>query len=299
MNKKLEISNISRRKLVMVKRVYQQAITDASISYSSHHRLFAIIGFDWCVESTLKTILIQLNSSEKLAFLPFNKLIDKINEVLKKSDLELPKEVPDRARIDKVRYFRNGAQHEAAIPNANDINDCRTYVRDFLRLVYDEFWSEDFERFSLAEAIEYEEARNNLLEAEIALDEGKFYKALFSATLAFHHGLMGYADQHYMPNVDLPIHLDNSIIESITEAIKDLQERVKTITLGIDMAEYHRFEQLTMGLVLTSYGVLYNANLDEDSVRKSDAHYVVSFCTNSLLHMQEQYGPPDLRNLTT
>lgn len=284
----VQVDKTTLKKLFLVKRVYQQAEIDTSISVSSHRRLLAIVGFDWSIETVLKAILSQLNPTVYLQNINFAKLISAANKALEESNLDLP----HQANIGIVRELRNSAQHTASIPSVNDLNDCRTYTRDFLRKIYIVVWNEDFDRFSLASAIDCEEIRIKLQEAETALAEKRFNNAIFAAAEALKLGLYKY-QRHYWISSD---HLDlpnYPYLETLVDDIENLYEQFDIMALGVDMSEYYRFKRLTWSFKRLPNGVIVDLNSGtSEPAEENDAYFAVSFCTNTMLHIQERYGPP-------
>ena len=53
----MPVDPITRRKLVLVRQLYQQAEKQSSLPHSSVSRIMAIIGFDLTVETLLKAIV--------------------------------------------------------------------------------------------------------------------------------------------------------------------------------------------------------------------------------------------------
>src|SRR5262249_12091804 len=81
--------------------------------------------------------------------------------------------VPDRRNILHVHDIRNDAQHRTKYPTGSEVNDCRTYVRDFLQKIVSGVWGLEFKRISTAGLIQQRGLRGVLSEADAALASGK------------------------------------------------------------------------------------------------------------------------------
>jgi hypothetical protein len=89
--------------------------------------MLAVIGFDLANETILKAVAVELNNTIKLKRY-FNEVIEQINaELGKKGKPQL-----NTTNIGKVHDIRNATQHHARYPTEIELNDCRTYTRDFL-----------------------------------------------------------------------------------------------------------------------------------------------------------------------
>src|SRR5262245_13310073 len=94
----LPFDSIAKKKLVIVKQLFETASVQASSRYSPVNRIMAVIGLDLSVETILKTIVSTLDTKEQ-PDKDFQSVLQQANSKLKKSNLPL---IPDEANIRHV-----------------------------------------------------------------------------------------------------------------------------------------------------------------------------------------------------
>src|SRR5688500_12204978 len=109
----LPIDVITRRRLLLVKQVFQQALVQAGARQRPVRRIMAVIGFDLANETALKAVAEALYTVRSPA--------DTFPGVLQQLDTLLPgagfPPLADRANLLSVRRTRNVAQHQARSPD--------------------------------------------------------------------------------------------------------------------------------------------------------------------------------------
>jgi len=173
----IPIDAITRKKLILVKQLYQQAVVQSASQHSIISRILAIIGFDLAIETVLRAIVGSLDPSKTPAD-GFQGLIQQCDSLLAAAGCN---PIPDKANIQHIHSIRNDAQHKAKYPNESDVSDSRTYCRDFLQKVVANVWGLDFERISLTDAIQNKKVRQFLTEAETALNHKDYQQAIHQA----------------------------------------------------------------------------------------------------------------------
>ena len=180
------LDSITAKKLILVKQLYQQAILQSASQYSTIKRILGVIGFDLAIETLLKTVVMAFDSS-KVPPDKFNDIVQRANALLIKNGLN---ELPDRGNINYVHSIRNDAQHKAKYPNMDDVSDCRTYTRDFVDKIVNEVWAVSFEDISLSDSIQHIEIKKIILEAETALSQEDYQKAVENAAVGLTRSLI-------------------------------------------------------------------------------------------------------------
>src|SRR5688572_8219320 len=170
----------TRKKLIIVKQIYQRALTQTKFTHRDVDRMLAVIGFDLANETILKAVAVELNNTIKLKRY-FNEVIEQINVELSK----IGKPILDTTKIGKVHDIRNATQHHARYPTEIELNDCRTYTRDFLEKLFNDVWSESFDSLSLVDAIQNDVAKNRLKHAETDFENGDFREAMTKSKATF------------------------------------------------------------------------------------------------------------------
>src|SRR5688572_27335825 len=118
----IPLNVITRKKLLLVRQLYQRAVLQSETEHSEVDRILSIIGLDLTNETILKVVVSSLEHL-KAPSNDFNGLIQQADNLL--SAQSLP-ELPNKVAIRYVHELRNDAQHKARYPTENDANDCRT-----------------------------------------------------------------------------------------------------------------------------------------------------------------------------
>ncbi len=281
----LEMDSTERNVLILIKSVYRQAEIDAAIPFGFHRHLSAIIGFDWAIETSLKTIIKNSDQTVDLRYINFPNLIKEADKALKEKGMV----IPDKSNISNVRDIRNNAQHAAMLPSPQNLLRCQVYTQDYLRKVFSEFWNADFDQFSLAGAIEDEEIRSKIAEAETALVEEQYLDAAAKAKRAFYDALLKYIGGYRETGMSTSARMENPLLEPILDEINEVWYRIAIIETGIDMAEFKRFENTTSSLKRVAGGSIFDFEYGMKPTPEKDARFVVSFCTNTILYIQERF----------
>lgn len=169
----LELDNLTHKKLVLVRQLYQQAVLQAAPSHSIVSRIMAVLTFDLAAETLLKSAFNALKP-DKTPSTRFEGIIQQVESAMGDT-------VPSRAKILHVHKIRNTAQHEARFPNLNDLDECRVYTRDFIEELSQLVWNVSFESVSLTDLVNNAVVKGFLVEAEAALGEQDWEKAVKKA----------------------------------------------------------------------------------------------------------------------
>jgi hypothetical protein len=172
---------ITRKKLILVRQIYQRAVMQSEVLHSDFDRIMSLIAFDLASETILKAVVGALEPS-KSTDKEFQGIIQQTDVLLAKNGLP---EVPDKAKIQHVHGLRNDAQHKAKYPSNNDVSDSRTYTRDFLQQLVLNVWGQDFNSISLTEAILHPRIKEFLEQAELEIRNGNTVRAVARAKAGF------------------------------------------------------------------------------------------------------------------
>ena len=185
----ISLDIITRKKLILVKQIYQRALIQSQAKYSDVDRIFAVVGFDLANETVLKAVVSALNPSKNLSN-DFPGIVTQAENELATHNVT----IPDKVKIQHVRTLRNDAQHKAKYPNENDVNDCRTYTRDFLIQTFSDVWGESFDSISLIDVIQEVETKNHLMEATQDFVKSDYSQTIVKSMVAFQRMISGIAD---------------------------------------------------------------------------------------------------------
>lgn len=290
----IAVDSITRRKLLLVKQIYLQALAPIGSHQSITSRLMAVIGFDLAIETCLKTIIVALDQTKAPAD-NFQALVQQAEALLQGSGQSLP----DRINIQFVHTVRNDAQHKAKYPSDTEVSDCRLYCRDFLDKLCLGVWGLDFSSMSVADSIQDPSIRDELKKAEQELDAGNIAESITCATAALTKALemieaaiVGDLPtySHALVAVDTferpMISADNA---KIFRAFERTRETVLLVALGMNRPEYWRFRRIA-GRVTNYVGGGRSRSGGIDNAQTSDAQYVIGYCSETIVQIETYVG---------
>lgn len=284
---------VTRKKLILIKQIYQRATILSNIEHSIIDRIMALIAFDLTVESVLKTTISSLDVT-KTPSDSFQGLIQQANDLLGKRHMG---PVPDQAHIQHVHSLRNDAQHKAKYPIKSDLDDCRIYIRDFLKTFVNNVYKIDFEAISQAELINNQEIKQHITDAETHFKNGDYQKSsewanvgLESAVNHAGHPYVGSSAEHMFGEMTVTNHRGESEgNRDITQAFKRIQNTVRHIALGLDYSDKIRFNKIAgfVQLTLTGDHSMYNM---KENISKDEAEFVLSFAIDAIIRIENRVG---------
>jgi hypothetical protein len=258
-------------------------------------RILSLISFDLANETLLKNAITAVDSRAKIIS-ELNELIKTGDEVFRNATPPVPP-VPDAQKIRRVRKIRNAAMHDATYPTAADINDCRTYTRDFLQQLVINVWGQDFTAIKLTDAIQHAEVKGFLVKAEEHLETGKPIDAVIQAKagmeIAF--GRASAAITGSLPSdVDALMvskRREEELSREMLDAFKDMRHSLVLSVIGLDYASYRRYERITEHIFVGYYGDgKISAAVSGEEPTAEDAEFVVNFIINAVLQIESLVG---------
>ena len=291
----VQLDVITRKKLILIRRLYQRAILQAEARHSQIDRILSLITFDLSNETMLKTIVTALDSSRTPAS-DFQSILQQAESVL--ASARLPA-VPDKAKIQNIRALRNDAQHKARYPNDIEISDCRTYTRDFLGQVAADVWGQSFESLSLVDVVQNKKAKSYLAEAERETEKGDYTQAVIKSIAGF-----SWAVHRVKASIvgELPrslravvgVETFNRTVESaeILETLRRIQDVVMRFIIGLSFSGHRRYMQITRAtaVILFMESGDYQAQLVGHVPDQQEAEYVLDFATNAVIQIEDLVG---------
>jgi hypothetical protein len=300
----LLLDQITRKKLVLVKQLYQRAVIESKSLLSKINRIISVIEFDLAIETTLKAIVSSLDTT-KTPESDVNKLLDQANVLLKSSGLGF---IPDEAHIKHVRRIRNNAQHQAIYPNESEVNDCRTYTRDFIDNVVKQVWDVNFESISLVDLIEDIKIKKLLLDAFERFEQGDYSNTIdlasegMTRTLEYaEHAVVGRFPSFVRGIVvteGFSQGRDNQLIrdprhahdeEELLKSIKKMRETLLYLALEMNFSELVEYRKI-VGHTWFTLDEKHHRQGGKDSINQDDAEYILSYSTNTIIRIEERLG---------
>lgn len=293
----LTVDLITRKKLILVRQLYQRAVTQSLLSQSYVDRILSLIGFDLAVETLLKIVFSSLNTV-KDADNAFHILITSTDELLIQAGLP---PLPDKAKIKHVHSLRNDAQHKAKYPNETDVGDCRTYVRDFLQQVISNVWGLSLESISLADIVQHPKVKEYLEQAEVELENGEYMKAIIQAEAGFEMTmtLIRSSVVGTMPNAQAFVMLDtfgktvNS--NAAVQVLNNMQETMLLFVVGLEFNTFVHYKQIIRSFLgpISFWGKewRYQINiLSSKTPSQQDTEFAVAYAINGVVQIESRMG---------
>ena len=288
------VDEITLKRLTVVKQLYRRALL-LSKGHSTADKLLSVIIFDLSVETVLKTI-VRSFESQKNPSDNFEPLLNQVDDILKKQNLRV---LSDRANILRSHSIRNDAQHDARYPTSDDLSDCQTYTRDFLKKVTKEIWNLEFEEISMVDLIQDSKIKINLTKAEEALSKADYKTAveqsmtgLQKSLNAVGNAISGSSFSFSFQNL---VTSDSSgkfeVSRDATKAVKRMQTMLEHLALGLNYLDFMKLKQISgtpsfsLGNEEPSSFYGTKTNLDE-----KDAEFAVTFSIESILSIESKVG---------
>ena len=286
---------IARKRLVLVRQLYQRAAVEAERSTSMVSRMMAVIGFDLATETALKAVVAELESHRPPTD-DFNGAIQQCEAALEKAELGL---LADRANLFHVHGIRNDAQHKARYPSPVEVSDARTYTRDALDKLTLQVWSIGFESVRLGSLIANEEVQQLALEAEQALEDDEARKAVDDGAGAFELTLLRVRNslvgrQPFMaPTILVDDRRGPKGDRDLGRAFKQMQDLVLLGVFGIPYSTYMHYRSIAghafFGLGDSRPGM--SGGIETPS--RDEAEFVVGFAIDTIIRIEEEAGDLD------
>ncbi len=289
----IQIDPVITKKLILVKQLYQQALSQSKIRHSDVGRITSIVIFDLATETMLKTIALALDP-KKDPDKTFEALIQQTDDLMTKASLQ---SLPDKTPIRHVHSIRNDAQHKARYPNDAEVNDCRTYTRDFLTAVCSQIWGKDFEKISMVDVVQHQEVRSDLLQAERALSENNYEKALAYAKEGLNHAI-SLAGRVVVPTFDgertgvvTSDGYEQNINFDLFAAFREIARLSTLSALGINNAEFIKYESVASCLSTIRFtDDRIEWNRDRELPNPDDIDFAISYAINTVAQIEGYVG---------
>ena len=284
---------VTRKKLILIKQMYQRATILSSREHNMVDRIMALVGFDLTVETVLKAAVNSLDAVKTPAD-SFQGLIDQADKLLDSASMKL---VPEKAHIRHVHSLRNDAQHKAKYPNKSDLDDCRIYIRDFLKAFVQDVYGIDFETVSQTELIKHEQIKKHLTDAQDYFKNSDYQKASELANVGLQTTL-NYAGRPYVGR-SFDYMLEKIMVSDkskgqkgdpdVTKALQKIQNTVRHLALGLDYSDKVKFNKIA-GFVLFSLGGGHNVYNMKKDIGEDEAEFVLSFAIDAIIQIENRVG---------
>lgn len=282
----ITLDDITRKKLILVRQIFQRAILQQGNRYSYVDRIMALIGFDLCNETILKAVIGSVSPKDSIKT-DFQSIVNQAESILLANQLS---NIPDKPKIQHVRALRNDAQHKAKYPNENDVSDCRTYTQDFLRQITQNVWGLDFETISLVDLIQNIEVKKLLMSASEKLTKQDYTDSAFDSKAAF-QAMISSVKNPIMGVINTRVLSQNSSefteIIKIQEEIDELRNLLMYSIMGLDLRNFKNYKEIT-NTTFIGYlgGGKYQGAIGRAPYTQIEADFVFNFVVNSIIQIE-------------
>ncbi len=286
---------ITKKKLILVRQLYQRAVIQADANHSYVDRIMALIGFDLSNETILKAVIGAVSPSLTPKS-SFQEIVTQADGVVLAAALP---GVPDKIQIQHIRTLRNDAQHKAKYPNDTDVSDCRTHTRDFLKKVINNVWGEDFDALSLTDIINDAKVKGYLVGAESDLKAGAFTETVIKSVAGLQwtlgrvrESILGrvspWVDGIVVTETFKP---DHKSVE-VFRAFQHMRDLLMSTIIGLNFQAHLRYKKITKSVVVMSFmgDGNYSCNLLGYIPTKHEAEFVAEFAVNAVIQIESLVG---------
>lgn len=288
----IQPDQITLRKLVFIKQIYQQALIHTTNQYSDVLKTLSVIEFDFAIETCLKTVYNSLETS-RVAPEKFPELIQQCDNLLSNKGMN---QIPDKTNILLVHSIRNDAQHKVKYPSIINVNDCRTYTRDFLIKTITDVYGLSFENISLIDEIKHAKIQCYLKAADDALKNNDYQKTiresasgLVWALTYVQRALVGSEPQFCSA---ILVHDSFGRVKEdrdVFRAFERMQETLLYVALGMDYSEYMEYKKIVGDTTLVLDGNVHFHGL-KGSLTEKDAEFVLNYCIKTIMQIENIVG---------
>jgi len=294
-----KVEQITKRKLIMVKQIFNEALFHSERKSNSASRILAMIGFDLAVETILKTVYSAFEDKNKPKE-NFPALVDQTERILKQESIG---SIPKRKEIFNVHEIRNDAQHKARYPTSNEIDEVRIYIRDFLNELISQVWNISFFELSFVDFIKNDEIRSLLTDSEQEFRNTKYVECVKKSAYALEQTLRKIKEDIVGESLDFTqgfVMLDSNdepssmfTNQTALNAFRTMQNSLLFSSLGLNYLDYRNFKKIAGEVHLVVSGKILHIGLKED-LTQEDAHFVLMYSIDTINKIEDLVG--DIEN---
>lgn len=291
-------SDETRRRLLLAKALYREAVTEAVAPQRSHRRIAAILSLDLANETLLKAVVWDIGGGKapKKEFAPLMSQARAMVAVTHGGTGAQPPPLPGEGGASEVHDIRNDAQHRARPPSSETLAECRTHTHDFLAGMAEHVWGVDFDALADSDSVDEWKCRSLLADAERALTEGEFLLAARTARKALIRASRLATEEHRFPQwttyqvAGVPgMEGIASLARDLEKEFDDVRSRIRDLALGLDPVDYRRLLRLT-GHHWQTMDATDHWSDPVDAIDRAWAEWAVLYCNESVVRIEDRFG---------
>lgn len=274
------------RRLVFIKFVFLEAVEDSKKGQPFSSK--AILGFHNSVELFLKLIGDRYDVSSQT-------FKDYWNSVEQQTE----KDLSHKTSMESLDEARGNLKHLDVKPDKSNLERFRKDVEEFFDRNFEKFFPKGFREVSLSSLIEDELVRKNFEKALTLAEESKYEESMEQIAIGFNRLITDFEDRKKGENGENPLifgpnmryvgttaqhHLagelnhnpNNESLEKVIDAVDQIQDLFRVLSLGIDFSEYVRFRAITPKVIKyreegqenfdTTWNSISNPKLDSEDI---------------------------------
>ncbi len=253
-------------------------------------RILAVIGYDWSVETLLKTVILMYDAGFPFKDTSVGTLWQEANKRTK-DDPACMREMPPSAGVKRVRSIRNAVQHDGACPSRDETDECRQAAISLIRETVETVWGMDFSEITAAELIRNKDVRIELWQSEWDARKPGADAPLRAAQRArrvLENVLRRIMPCAAGPDIGGPDYdADSPEMRRVKLAIGDMQRGFLLHALGLDYPDYLRISRLTGQFAFLPgcpNGAYEHA---AKPISANDARFVIEYCIDAVLSIED------------
>ncbi|MCX5919221.1 MAG: hypothetical protein NTX30_21415 [Deltaproteobacteria bacterium] len=294
----MPLDDITRKRLLVAKRVFDHAAIQSMGPALPFRGILAVIAFDWSIEAAIRAGCLFFDPSH-LPPNEFHPLLDRCEKHL----LDTRKQgLPNRAHIVHVHNIRNEVQHKGRYPNASEVQDCRTYTRDFLADLFRLVWQISIDDLRSSDIIRNARAKGFIRDAEVAHKGGELKKAIECAIAALRWALLEIGDSVIgsfpgfakgLAVLDSRNKVNEDYSRNALRVFTRMRDVLLSYILGLDMADFAKCSALAPSVVFAIDGTPNFFYFQDFNTTTDQVEWVVAFCTASIISIEDRVGDLD------
>jgi hypothetical protein len=289
------LDDISRRRLVLTRRIFDQGVDHCADPVLPFRGILAVIAFDWANESVALAAISALDERQR-ADHTFNAILDRCETLLREKGTS---GLTGLARVKHVHQIRNDCQHRGRHPNPSEVQDCRTYTRDFINEVTTATWGIEIDSVRLSDLVQDNGIRAYLSRAEQAHDAGDFNEAACLAAASLRLALnrvegaiigtlpMGF--KGWVP-VDSSGPFGPGDARSAAKALRRMRTAVLLGALHLDLDGFARFASLTPAVLIMADGSAQFQVMRDVVLSQLDVEWILAFVASAVISIEDRVG---------
>lgn len=283
----MELTPHQMERLLISKLLLDQGMKQLEVG-GQYSEGFAVLSLHDCVEMVLRIIGECVEATFR-EYEPFSGLIEKIE---KRTD----ETIPWRQELFRLNKARVNFKHMGMLPRIEDINNISRCVNSFLYQSCERHLSVDYTDISRGDAVQNENVRRKLKEAERDCIEGKYSDAIRKSAVLWYDVMSLFPnteEKRQYRSFDIPelegndIYIRNAL-ENLTRKLEDefstIYSEMRLLINGIDLKNSRRFSAITPHVHRTSGGRTFiTQTRGDETYDYADAKFCIEFLIDTAL----------------